>query len=109
MGFLSKSDVFAGDIKEENISIIKESFNEYLTEDRNIKDHITGNIWTEKGVQNYATVNLQDTLQQAISKMKLISDKQSVRGLVLGDNNKIMGVITYGLLGEVMEKDKNRT
>ena len=108
LGFLSKSDLFAGEVKEEDISKIPKTFKEYLTENKNIKDHITGNIWTENGVQNYATVSLQDTLQQAISKMRLISDKQSVRGLVLDDNNKIMGIITYGLLGEVMKKEEDK-
>jgi hypothetical protein len=105
LGFLSKSDLFTGDTKED---IFKEkTFKEYFTQNQ-VKDNITGNIWTEKGVQNYATVSLQDTLQQAIAKLRLISEKQSVRGLVLGDNNKIMGLITYGLLGDVMKKEEEK-
>ena len=109
LGFLTKSDLYSGDIKEEDISKIEISFKEYFAQDQKITDNITGNIWTENGVPNYAIVSLQDTLQQAILKMRQISDKQSVRGLVIGDNNRIMGLITYGLLGEVMEKENKKT
>ena len=110
LGFLTKSDLFSGDKKEEDINQIKESFKTYLEQNLNkIKDNITGNFWTVNGVPNYATVSLQDTLQQATAKMRHISDKQSVRGLVLDDKNNIIGVITYGLLAEVMEKDTNKT
>ena len=99
--------MFSGDKKEEDINQIKESFKTYFEQNLNeIKDNITGNSWTVNGVPNYAIVSLQDTLQQATAKMRQISDKQSVRGLVLDDKNKIMGIITYGLLAEVMAKDK---
>ena len=107
LGFLTKSDLFSGDKKEEDINQIKESFKTYFEQNPNkIKDNITGNSWSVNGVPNYAIVSLQDTLQQATAKMRQISDKQSVRGLVLDDKNKIMGIITYGLLAEVMAKDK---
>ena len=40
LGFLSKSDLYAGEVKEEDISKIENSFKEYLTE-KKITDSIT--------------------------------------------------------------------
>lgn len=108
LGFLYKDDILkVVDMNEEKVDGITKSFKEFFTEQaaagRDIIDEITGSKWSgESALKNYAEVNPDDTLLLAQTKMKSISDKQKVRGLVINNQGKIVGVLTYSLFSDVM-------
>lgn len=107
LGFLSIDDITSStQLTRENIlseqRSFKKLFDEMTASNQSIKDAITDTYWSDKGVHNYAEINLEDTLEQAQNKMKNISQKQSVRGLVLDNNKNIIGLITMDLFSKVM-------
>jgi hypothetical protein len=83
-------------------------FNQFI-KDNSIVDEITDKKWTESGVKNYAEVSLDDTLLRAREKMKNISSKQKVRGLVLNNQGQPVGVITYDLFSEVLTSEQKKS
>jgi hypothetical protein len=112
MGFFYKEEILKQEnMDETKIKTIGKSFKEYFTEMDNagkpIIDEITGQKWSsESKITNYAEININDTLLQARSRMKSISDKQKVRGLVLSNEKQIIGIITYDLFSEVLAKEQ---
>ena len=101
LGFLSIDDITnSTPITKEQLKTQTISFKDFFKQN-NIKDSITDRTWDEEGVHNYATILLDDTLAQAQQRMKVISEKQSVRGLVM-DKNIIAGVITMDLFSKAM-------
>lgn len=110
MGFLYKEDILKQpDMDEDKIKTMTKSFKEFFTEMSNtgkpIIDEITGQTWSsESKIKNYAEISINDNLLQAQNRMKSISDKQKVRGLVLNNEKQIMGLLTYDLFSEVLAK-----
>lgn len=107
LGFLSLDDITSStQLTKENIlseqRSFKKLFDEMTASNQSIKDTITETYWSDNGVHNYAEINLEDTLEQAQNKMKNISQKQSVRGLVLDNNKKIQGLVTMDLFSKVL-------
>jgi hypothetical protein len=91
-------------IKGDN-STFRDFFSSMATAETPIKDLIKGEVWTEKGVDNYAHINKNDSLLQARIKMKEISPRQEIKGVVL-DGEKILGIITYELFSNVLTNEE---
>lgn len=104
IGLLYKSDFTrVTNINEDNIPSMNMSLKK-LFEGYQIKDVITDQIWTEKGLDNYAHISKDDTLLQARMKMKDKSSKQGVKGLVL-EGDKVLGIVTYELFSTVLTRE----
>ena len=108
LGFIYKDDILKiVDMNEAKVDAITKTFKEFFMEQAtagmDIIDEITGLKWTgENPIKNYAEVNPDDTLLLAQTKMKSISDKQKVRGLVINNQGNIEGVLTYSLFSDVL-------
>src|ERR1051325_3209314 len=101
LGFLYKSDFTRGaTINEDDIPSMGMPLQNFL-KDNQVKDVITNQLWTEKGIDNYAHITKDDTLLQARMKMKDKSSMQGVKGLVL-EGDKILGIINYELFSTVL-------
>lgn len=70
--------------------------------DGNVKDPITGKMWTVDGVMNYAKIRLHDTVSQAKQEMdKIKKGDPKIRGIVF-DNDEMVAIVDYQLLTEVL-------
>jgi CBS domain-containing protein len=108
LGFFSEDDVYRDStIKKDDLMKETKPFNQFI-KDNSIVDEITDKKWTESGVKNYAEVSLDDTLLRARERMKNISSKQKVRGLVLNTEGQPVGVITYDLFSEVLASEQKK-
>src|SRR5215211_1691898 len=103
LGFMYMEDILKLDITEENLKKETKSFKEFIIE-RSIIDEITSKKWTENGLEdkykNYIEISLNDTLLTARDKMKVLTDKQKVRCLVLDNQRQIKGIITMELIAK---------
>ena len=110
LGFFYPDDVYrtVNTIDEKKLKEEPSTFAEFIGK-YEIVDEITDKKWTpnglEDGIKNYAEISLSDTLLQARSRMQNIGTPQKVRGLVLTNEKQIVGVITYALFSEVLEKE----
>jgi hypothetical protein len=107
LGFLYLNDVTnSSQMTKEDIMTVQKSFKDFFVEMKEkgtpIKDEITSQEWSDKGVPNYAQISMEDTLEQAQVRISSISSKQSVRGLILDKDKKILGLITVDLFSKVM-------
>jgi hypothetical protein len=108
LGFFSEDDVYRNSsIKKEDLEKETKPFSEFI-KTNSIVDEITDKKWTESGVKNYAEVSLDDTLLRARERMKNVSSKQKVRGLVLNTEGQPVGVITYDLFSEVLASEQKK-
>lgn len=63
------------------------------------KDYITQTKWTNKGIKNFATLSTDDTLLDAKKRMdamaQSIDHRLSVRGVVVDEQEKVIGIINF--------------
>lgn len=109
LGFFYADDVYRSSttINDDVLKKDTRSFQKFINEIA-IQDEITSQKWTENGIKNYAEISLDDTLLNAREKMKNISDKQKVRGLVLNNEGQLLGIITYDLFSSVLASQQKK-
>jgi hypothetical protein len=109
LGFIYREDILIKvKITEDDLQKVTDNFKDFFKkkkeENNPIIDEITGKMWTETGLENnlknYIELNLSDTLLTARDKMRVLSEKQKVRCLVLDNQRQITGIITYDLIAK---------
>lgn len=112
LGFIYSEDILKSNIAETELKTNTQTFEEFISQ-TSIIDEITGKKWTTSGLEdehknklkNYIELNLNDTLLTARDKMKVLSDKQKVRCLVLDNQRQIKGIITYELIAKAQSEE----
>jgi hypothetical protein len=114
LGIIYKTDFTRNTaIKEVQIRSEASSFANFftsmITAGTPIKDIITEQIWTsnglDKGKNNYAHIDKNDNLLQARIKMREVSLRQEMKGVIL-EGDKILGIITYELFSNVLAQEQ---
>jgi len=117
LGIIYKTDFTRNTArKEEQIRSEAGSFANFFTSMINagtpIKDIITEQIWTsnglDKGKKNYAHIDKNDNLLQARIKMREVSQRQEMKGVIL-EGDKVLGIITYELFSNVLAQEQLHT
>jgi hypothetical protein len=116
LGIIYKTDFTRNTArKEEQIKNVAVSFADFFTNMINagtpIKDIITEQTWTgdglDKGKDNYARIDKNDNLLQARIKMRDVSLRQEMKGVIL-DGDNVLGIITYELFSNVLAQEQLR-
>jgi len=99
LGVLYKEDL--SDYRLNHISDWQDKkLEEIINTPDELKDSISGKSWTKDGVRNFATLTLQDSVQDAISKLDAIKSKNpDVRGIIM-TVNKMIGIVNFSILHE---------
>jgi hypothetical protein len=101
LGLLFISDLPVQDSKS-TLSTVDKSLKDYL-KDVTITDFITKDKWSPEGVQNFAIVNMDNSLKEVVEKMKKIKDSLSVRAVVI-EKDVPIAIITHDMISKELEK-----
>lgn len=87
---------------KEDLLKVEETFEQFIVSNQ-VTDHITNKRWTSTGVQNFVSVNMEDTLKKIVEEMTKIGDTLSVRAVVM-EKESPKAIVTYDMISKEIQK-----
>ncbi|MGA9298234.1 MAG: hypothetical protein WBV72_12580, partial [Nitrososphaeraceae archaeon] len=89
--------------KSEGEMLTVEETLEKFIEINEVIDDITKLRWTKQGVNNFVSVNMDDSVKNVVDKMKGLGESLSIRAVVM-EKDQPHAIITYDMISKELKK-----